>query len=61
MLYDNVMEGMFADPIYGGNKDKAGWKMIGFPGVMANNAEKVKEFNEGQRMSVEPTSIADLS
>src|SRR3954451_11012185 len=37
MLHDNVMEGMFADPIYGGNKDKAGWKMIGFPGVMANN------------------------
>jgi gluconate 2-dehydrogenase gamma chain len=55
------MEGMFADPIYGGNKDKAGWKMIGFPGVMANNAGKVKEFNEGQRMTVEPTSIADLS
>jgi uncharacterized protein YegJ (DUF2314 family) len=35
--------------------------MIGFPGVMANNAGKVKEFNEGQRMTVEPTSIADLS
>ena len=28
-------EGMFADPIYGGNRDKAGWKMIGFPGVIA--------------------------
>jgi len=22
VLYENVMEGMFADPIYGGNKDK---------------------------------------
>jgi len=32
MFYENVMEGLFADPIYGGNKDKAGWKMIGFPG-----------------------------
>jgi gluconate 2-dehydrogenase gamma chain len=61
VLYDNVMEGMFADPIYGGNKDKAGWKMIGFPGVMANNAENVKKFNEGQRFAVEPTSIADMS
>jgi gluconate 2-dehydrogenase gamma chain len=61
MLYDNVMEGMFADPIYGGNKDKAGWKMIGFPGVMANNAENVKKFNEGQRFAVDPTSIADMS
>jgi gluconate 2-dehydrogenase gamma chain len=61
MFYDNVMEGLFADPIYGGNKDKAGWKMIGFPGVMANNAENVKRFNEGQRFTGEPTSISDMS
>ena len=27
------MEGMFADPIYGGNKDFAGWKLVGFPGA----------------------------
>ena len=31
-LYQTVMEGMFSDPIYGGNRDKAGWRMIGFPG-----------------------------
>ena len=41
-LYENVMEGMFADPIYGGNRDKVCWKMIGFPGVSANNAENIK-------------------
>jgi gluconate 2-dehydrogenase gamma chain len=28
----HTMEGMFADPIYGGNKDFAGWRLIGFPG-----------------------------
>src|SRR5262245_9743196 len=33
ILYQTVMEGMFSDPIYGGNRNKAGWKMIGFPGV----------------------------
>jgi hypothetical protein len=27
------MEGMFADPIYGGNKDFAGWRLVGFPGA----------------------------
>jgi len=26
-------EGFFADPIYGGNRDMAGWKLIGFPGI----------------------------
>ncbi len=61
VFYENVMEGLFADPIYGGNKDKVGWKMIGFPGVMANNAENVKKFNEGQRYPVTPVGIADLS
>jgi gluconate 2-dehydrogenase gamma chain len=29
----HVMEGMFADPVYGGNKDFAGWVLIGFPGA----------------------------
>lgn len=60
-LYQNVMEGMFADPIYGGNRDKIGWKMIGFPGVMANNAENVKKYSDGRRFVANPTSIADMS
>src|SRR5262249_9498105 len=29
----HTMEGMFADPIYGGNKDFAGWRLVGFPGT----------------------------
>jgi gluconate 2-dehydrogenase gamma chain len=32
-VYANTMEGFFADPIYGGNRDMAGWKLVGFPGV----------------------------
>jgi len=61
VLYENVMEGMFADPIYGGNKDKIAWKMLGFPGVMANNAENVKQYNDGRRFPANPVSIADMS
>jgi gluconate 2-dehydrogenase gamma chain len=55
------MEGMFADPIYGGNKDTIAWKMLGFPGVMANNAENVKKYNDGGRFTANPVSIADMS
>lgn len=29
----HTMEGMFADPIYGGNRDFAGWRLVGFPGA----------------------------
>ncbi len=32
-LRTHTMEGMFADPIYGGNTDFAGWTLIGFPGA----------------------------
>jgi gluconate 2-dehydrogenase gamma chain len=31
-LRTHTMEGMFADPIYGGNRNFAGWKLVGFPG-----------------------------
>jgi gluconate 2-dehydrogenase gamma chain len=31
----HTMEGMFADPIYGGNKEFAGWRLVGFPGAQA--------------------------
>ena len=32
-LRTHTMEGMFADPVYGGNKNFAGWKLVGFPGT----------------------------
>ena len=30
VLFQNTMEGYFADPMYGGNRNSAVWKMIGF-------------------------------
>ena len=35
MLRTHTMEGMFADPLYGGNKDFSGWRLVGFPGAQA--------------------------
>ena len=32
-VHTHTMEGMFADPIYGGNKNFAGWRLVGFPGA----------------------------
>jgi len=28
----HVLEGVFCEPQYGGNKDMAGWRLVGFPG-----------------------------
>ena len=59
-LYQTVMEGMFADPIYGGNRNKAGWKMIGFPGAIAVHRENVEKYRD-KKFPAESVSIADMS
>ena len=38
-LRTHTMEGMFADPVYGGNRDFAGWRLIGFPGSQMEYTE----------------------
>ncbi len=32
LFRQNVLEGMLADPAYGGNRNMVGWKFVGFPG-----------------------------
>jgi gluconate 2-dehydrogenase gamma chain len=59
-LYQTVQEGMFADPIHGGNRNKAGWKMLGFPGAIAVHREHVVQYRD-KPFPNEPLGIADLS
>ncbi|MGZ8198774.1 MAG: gluconate 2-dehydrogenase subunit 3 family protein [Burkholderiales bacterium] len=59
LLLRNTMEGFFGDPMYGGNRDKAGWRLVGFPGVAAANYnEFLDKHNVAYR--VEPVSILDI-
>jgi len=58
ILLANTMEGFFADPIYGGNRDKAGWKLVGFPGVAATYTQFIEKHNVPY--NAEPVSIADM-
>jgi gluconate 2-dehydrogenase gamma chain len=46
MLLQNTKEGYFSDPVYGGNKDMAAWKMIGFPGAHYDYSEWVSRHGE---------------
>jgi gluconate 2-dehydrogenase gamma chain len=59
-MYQTVMEGLFSDPIYGGNRNKAGWKIIGFPGVIAVHYQNVEKFRD-KKYTADPISIADMS
>jgi len=59
-VYQTVMEGMFSDPIYGGNRNKAGWKLIGFPGAIAVHRENVERYRD-KEFPTNPLGIADMS
>lgn len=41
LLLAHLQEGLFADPAYGGNREKLGWRVLGHPGVwLENSAEE---------------------
>lgn len=41
LLRAHLQEGLFSDPVYGGNRDKLGWRVLGHPGVwLENSAEE---------------------
>ncbi len=55
MFLQNVLEGYFSDPIYGGNKDMAAWKMVGFPGAHYDYRQWIGR--HGERVPFAPVSI----
>ncbi|MBN9425781.1 MAG: gluconate 2-dehydrogenase subunit 3 family protein [Burkholderiales bacterium] len=56
LLSDDTRYGFLADPIHGGNRDMAAWKMIGFPGARADFLEWTTR--HGQAYPLGPVSIA---
>ena len=59
-LHSITMAGFFSDPVYGGNRGKIGWKVLGFPGLPATYSDKIDAYRN-RRYVAEPQSIADFS
>src|ERR1700728_1990872 len=57
MLLAMSIEGFFADPAYGGNKDMVAWRMIGFPRAYADYYEAIDK--HGVKFVREPISLAE--
>jgi gluconate 2-dehydrogenase gamma chain len=60
MFRQNVLEGMLADPAYGGNRDMVGWKWIGFPGDPMRRGDVYHEyiFKPGKKYPFEDKPLA---
>ncbi len=54
-IHTNTIEGFFADPIYGGNRDMVGWKLVGFPGVRYDYRDVIDRPN--QAYTLPPVSL----
>jgi len=56
----HTMEGMFADPVYGGNRDFAGWRLVGFPGAQAiftpSDLKSTAEFTRAPIVGLQTTA-----
>lgn len=55
LVLQNTMEGFFSDPVYGGNRGMASWRMLGFPGTRYDYRDWVSKHN--QRYPLPPVSI----
>jgi gluconate 2-dehydrogenase gamma chain len=55
LILTDTRNGFLADPIYGGNKDMAAWKMIGFPGTHYDYRDWIDRHN--QRVTLPTVSI----
>jgi gluconate 2-dehydrogenase gamma chain len=55
MLWQNTIEGYFADPLYGGNRGMNGWRMIGFPGAHYDYRPQLAHMHE--RLDLHPVGV----
>jgi gluconate 2-dehydrogenase gamma chain len=49
----HVLEGVFCEPQYGGNKDMTGWRLVDFPGQQSGYADAYVN----KRVDLEPVSV----
>jgi gluconate 2-dehydrogenase gamma chain len=60
LLRRHTIEGMFSDPIHGGNIDMIGWQLIGFPGPRMSNCEDIDK-HYGEAFRPKPVSLQQVT
>ena len=59
LLRTHTIEGMFCDPMHGGNVDMIGWQLIGFPGPRMGYFDEVDR-HYGAAFRPKPASLAQI-
>jgi gluconate 2-dehydrogenase gamma chain len=59
LLRQHTIEGMFCDPVHGGNKNLAGWRLIGFPGPRMSYSEEIENYH-GREFRPKPAGLEQI-
>jgi len=60
LLRQHTIEGMFSDPIHGGNINMVGWQLVGFPGPRMSNYDDIDK-HYGEAFRPQPTSLRQMT
>ena len=60
MVRTHTLEGMFCDPLHGGNAGMVGWRLIGYPGPLIGYRSEVEKYRGVPYPKVEPQSLEQL-
>lgn len=60
LLRQNTIEGMFCDPMHGGNAGMIGWQLIGFPGPRMSNFDEIEKYY-GKAFRPKPKTLRQAS
>jgi gluconate 2-dehydrogenase gamma chain len=59
LLRGHTVEGVFCDPLHGGNIGMVGWKLIGFPGPVMSYRDQIDKYY-GKTYSATPKSLEQI-
>ena len=59
LLRQHTIEGMFCDPMHGGNADLIGWQLIGYPGPHMSWSDHIDQ-HYGKSYRPQPRSLNDV-
>lgn len=60
MLREHTLEGMFCDPLHGGNADLVGWQLVGFPGPVMSWRSAITVYNKGEAYRPAPMGLEQI-
>jgi gluconate 2-dehydrogenase gamma chain len=60
LLRTHTIEGMFSDPLHGGNAGLIGWQLIGYPGPLMSYRDEIDKYH-GMPYTVKPKSLEQVT